>query len=573
MARRRQASDDLVLGFDKATKDPVVLDDATRATSLHIVGAPGTGKTKLIEHLIRSDIRAGKGVCLIDPHGHLFDNIVTWAEYVGIDYRKVLILDPSAPDFAFSFNPLDFRRYAHKGGEEGITLDFMLDAVIRAIAQAWRENDPDKTPRLRKCLYTLLYPLAERGLTLLETRHILDMTEDGELTRWYLADTTSDPFIAAEWRRFNTQRVGDFLAQYESTLNRLFEITKTPLLRNIVGQEKRNIDFLTLMNEGWVVLVNLSSGGRLSPDNSRVLGALLVNDLFLAARCRDEETGKSKPFHVYIDECADFINEDVAKILTEGRKFGLHLTLAHQDLGQLKREGERVYKAVMNSARTKVVFAVQDPEDAEIVADLIFTGEYDMEEPKRLLDKPTVVGYVRRVFEGRSEGRSTTRSTASSSAPTSTSEVLNPDDDEVVSITRTEGAPTESETYGESETESFSYTEGLEPILEVLPSQTYSLDEQIHRAIARIMNQPQRHAFVKMPSLRSAQITVPFVKDMSVEASRRARFKRENGLLPDYAAEIEQIRDEQAERAALFNRAVQTARSPEVRPDPESFRE
>ena len=562
-----------VLGYDKATKDPVFMDDATRATSLHIVGAPGTGKTKLIEHLIRSDIRDGKGVCLLDPHGHLFDNIVEWCERIGVEtFRKVLILDPSAPDFAFSFNPLDFRRYAHKGGEKGITLDFMLDAVIRSIAQAWRENDPEKTPRLRKCLYTLLYPLAERGLTLLETRHILDMTEDGELTRWYLAETTSDPFIAAEWRRFNAQRVGDFLAQYESTLNRLFEITKTPLLRNIVGQEKRNLDFLTLMNEGWVVLVNLSSGGRLSPDNSRVLGALLVNDLFLAARCRDEETGKSKPFHVYIDECADFINEDVAKILTEGRKFGLHLTLAHQDLGQLKREGERVYKAVMNSARTKVVFAVQDPEDAEIVSDLIFTGEYDMEEAKRLLDKPTVVGYVRRVFEGRSESRSTTWSTASSSAPSSTSEATGADG-RLISTTRTEGAPTESETYGDTETESFSYTQGLEPILEVLPSQTYSLDEQIHKAIARIMNQPQRHAFVKMPSLRSVQITVPFVKDVSVEAHRRARFKRQNGLLPDYAAQIEQIQAEQTERSALFARAVRTARSPEAPPDPESFRE
>ena len=340
------------------------------------------------------------------------------------------------------------------------------------------------------------------------------MTEDGELTRWYLADTTSDPFIAAEWRRFNAQRPADFLAMYESTLNRLFEITKTPLLRNIVGQEKRNLDFLTLMNEGWVVLVNLSSGGRLSPDNSRVLGALLVNDLFLAARCRDEETGKKKPFHVYIDECADFINEDVAKILTEGRKFGLHLTLAHQDLGQLKREGERVYKAVMNSARTKVVFAVQDPEDAEIVADLIFTGEYDMEEPKRILDKPTVVGYVRRVFEGRSESRSTTQSTATSSAPSSTSEATDADG-EVISTTRTEGAPTESDdVWGDRERELLIHAKAWSPSSRCSRARCYSLDEQIHKAIARIMNQPQRHAFVKMPSLRSAQITVPFVKDM-----------------------------------------------------------
>jgi hypothetical protein len=231
-----------------------------------------------------------------------------------------------------------------------------------------------------------------------------------------------------------------------------------------------------------------------------------------------------------------------------------------------------VYKAVMNSARTKVVFAVQDPEDAEIVADLIFTGEYDMEEPKRILNKPTVVGYVRRVFEGRSESRSSTQSTATASAPSSTSEATDADG-KVISTTRTEGAEVESATYGETESESFSYTQGLEPILEVLPSQVYSLDEQIHKAIARVMNQPQRHAFVKMPSLRSAQITVPFVKDVSVEDNRCARFKRENGLLPAYAAKVEQIRAEQEERRALFSRAVRKARTPEAPSDPESWRE
>lgn len=561
----------LVLGYQKETHRPIFIDDVTRATSLHIVGAPGTGKTKLIENLIRTDIRDKKGVCLIDPHGHLFRNIVSWCERVGVEYRKVLILDPASPDFAFSFNPLDFRRYAGKG-EAQMTLDFMIDAVIRSIAQAWRENDPEKTPRLRKCLYSLLYPLAERGLTLLETSHVLDMTETGELVRWYLAETTTDPFIAAEWRRFNAQRPSDFLATYESTLNRLFEITKTPILRNIVGQDKRNLDFLTLMNEGWVVLVNLSSGGRLSPDNARILGALLVNDLFLAARCRDQETGRKRPFHVYIDECADFINEDVAKILTEGRKFGLHLTLAHQDLAQLKQEGERVYKAVMNSARTKVVFAVQDPEDAEIVADLIFTGEYDMEEPKRILNKPTVVGYVRRYFEGRSESKSSAFTSSTSSAPRSTTEVNN-DKGELITISETDGIPTETESYGETTTEGFSYTEGLEPMLEVLPSQVYSLEEQIHKAIARVMNQPQRHAFVKMPSLRSVQITVPFVKDMDVADYRITRFKRENGLLQDYAAEIAQIRTEQEERAAQFSRTVRTARTPAEPEEPESFRE
>ena len=248
------------------------------------------------------------------------------------------------------------------------------------------------------------------------------------------------------------------------------------------------------------------------------------------------------------------------------------LTLAHQDLSQLKREGERVYKAVMNSARTKVVFAVQDPEDAEIVADLIFTGEYDMEEPKHLLDKPTVIGQVRRIFQGRSETSSTTRATSSSSAPSSTTSVMN-SDGEQVSTSQTEGVRTEATSAADIEGESFTYNEGLESIFEILPSQVYSLQEQIHKAIARVVNQPQRHAFVKMPSLRSVQITVPFVNDALVDDYRVARYKRQNGLLPAYAAEVSKIQAEQHARRARFSRAVLAAHAPEEPKEPATWRE
>ena len=91
------------LGVDKATRLPIYIDDETRTTSLHIIGAPGTGKTKFIEHLVREDIRRGSGVMLIDPHGHLFMSLCRWCEQIGIERRrKILVLDPSAVDFAFS---------------------------------------------------------------------------------------------------------------------------------------------------------------------------------------------------------------------------------------------------------------------------------------------------------------------------------------------------------------------------------------------------------------------------------------------------------------------------------------
>ena len=535
------------LGIDKATRRPIFIDDETRTTSLHIIGAPGTGKTKFIEHLVREDIRRDSGVMLIDPHGHLFTSLCRWCEQVGIERRrKILVLDPSAPDFSFSFNPLDYARYAGHGDEQ-MSVEFMVSAIFRAIAQAWRENDDTKRPRLKRCLESTLVPLVERKLTLLETEQVLDISDEGKLIRKALARDTVNPAVAAMWRRFNAMREVDFMAEFESTINRLFEVWKAPIVRNIIGQDRRNIDFLRLMNEEWIVLVNLNGDRRVSEDNARFIGALLVNDLFLAARCRDEKTAKRHPFHVYIDECAEYINEDVARILTEGRKFGLHLTLAHQDLAQLKKEGDRVYSAVMGAARTKVVFSVQHPEDADIVADLIFNGEYDLEEPKRSLDKPFVVGQVRNIFHGGSESGSHTSTQATGSPSRSRTEVTDANH-ELTQISDTFADPTSSDAYSDTHSESWSWQEGMESVIEWLHTQNHSLEEQIYRGVAKVRSQPQRHAFVKMPGQRSVQITVPLVHEAYVRDERVKAFVRRNGFLQDFAAPPAQIRAEQEER-------------------------
>ena len=130
-------------------------------------------------------------------------------------------------------------------------------------------------------------------------------------------------------------------------------------------------------------MVNLSSGNRISEDNARLLGTLIVNEIFLKAKGRPED---SRPFYLYIDECARFVNEDIGRILDEGRKFGLHLILAHQHLAQLKKAGEEVYQAVMTDAKTKVIFGGLNTEDARVLAEQVFLGELDLEDPKKILN-------------------------------------------------------------------------------------------------------------------------------------------------------------------------------------------
>jgi hypothetical protein len=265
-----------------------------------------------------------------------------------------------------------------------------------------------------------------------------------------------------------------------------------------------------------MLLVNLSASGRLSDDNARLLGTLLVSDLFLKARRRPP---RSRPFYLYIDECSLFINEDVARILDEGRKFGLHLILANQHLSQLRAAGDKVYSAVMTNAQTKVVFGGLTPEDARTMAELVFIGEHDLEESKVRFEKPAVTGYIRTWLESRSRSESAGQTSSTSSAETSPV-VEGVEEDEPVSIVRSSG---EGLSYGASSSRGES--ESLMPVLQYLPSTAYSLEEQIYRSMALMVNQPTQRAIVKLPGEVSRRVTTPYVAEAVARDERVAAFK------------------------------------------------
>ena len=170
----------------------------------------------------------------------------------------------------------------------------------------------------------------------------------------------------------------------ESTLNRLTAFLAPPSVRRIVSQAARH-RFLECMNRGDIILLNLNPGHTMSEQNARLLGTLFVNALFANARTRG--VGK-RPFYLVVDEAYRYLTEDVEKILDEGRKYGLHLVLAHQRIGQLEAAGENILSAVMGMARTKIVFGGLTPEEAEIMESFLYMGTYDLQRVKPELTTP-----------------------------------------------------------------------------------------------------------------------------------------------------------------------------------------
>lgn len=491
----------------------VFLPPALRRTHLHVVGASGRGKSKFLEGMIRRDILNGEGLCLIDPHGTLYREIIRWCETKGIE-RRIHLFDPSLDGWVCGFNPLQFRSRSRS------EVSYAVDAMIEACAHVWGGEDQYRTPRLRKCLKALLYTLAEHQLTLLEALFLIDSNDRNEL-RTYLTERVEHPVIRQQWAEFNAMSPREFREMFESSTNRLMEFVSTDIISTSLGQEEATIDFATLMREGGVVLVNLAPHGKLSPASARLLGTLIVNDLLLKAQQRSEK--QPRPFYLYIDECALFINGDIGRILEECRKFGLHLILSHQRLAQLRDEGERVYESVLGGAQAKVIFGGLSVGEATTLAENAFAGFLDLQEPKQF--RPAVTGYRRIWLENYAEA-------VTDSWSTTDTETWNEGETATYDF-NLKALTSASQSYGggaavteaQSTTKSTGRSEAREAVVEWLP-EFYSREDQVYKAMALLVNQPTRQAIIKFPGLPPCKVKTPFVEDAVANDNRVADYTR-----------------------------------------------
>jgi hypothetical protein len=418
MTTRRYWGGDLDLGLSAGCKR-LRLREEQRFLHMHVLGLSGKGKTSFLSSLIRQDILNKQGVCVIDPHGALYDDLVAFcAQYRLHDRRKIRVIDPGSP-WCMSINPLWVPEGHHVSGT--------VDANMRAMSAVWDDEDLFKTPRLQRILQWVCYVLATSGFTLCEAIHLLRSRNAG-LREYLIAlsdERASDPIahqsFAMVGQELSSLRPGDFWEQVESSFNRLFAFLATPIINTIIGQRDRVLDVQGMMERGEVLLVNLKRADHLgfSRDRARLVGNLLVNAFFNAALARRADT--SRPFYLYIDEAYDYLTKDIESILDQTRKFGLHLVLSHQRIGQLRDRGEAIESGVMEGAQTKVVFGLGRKDAIEMGYDL-FAEQFDLERPKPSMIRPTAVGQElttlrsRSATRGQSSAHTDARATATGSA-------------------------------------------------------------------------------------------------------------------------------------------------------------
>ena len=536
------------------TGQPVIISEKARTTHMQIVGATGSGKSKLLENMIRADIEAGRGLCLMDPNGELYKDIVRWTAACGWHKaRRIHLLNPHMENYGFGFNPLS-------GSADPSVI---VDAAVSAVSQVFGGQDMRQTPRLARILRTLFATLHAANLTVAEATRVLDPVA-GRDVRDLLIDDMTDPMIAGQLRDISALEPREMLTITESTMNRLMAFLAPPVVRQIVGQSD-GVDFRRVMDDGEILLVNLNPGKVMSDDNARLLGTLFVNALFANARTRGQG---QRPFYLYIDECYRYLTDDVERILDEGRKYGLHLILAHQRLDQLAAAGDKIMSAVMTNAKTKIVFGGLTPEDAEIMESFLYMGTYDLQKVKDRITTPVTVAHdvVWMQSHGSSEGvvnsestsisESTSRSTGTSDSE-GFSESLGTGDSTSASLTEsydpqlqvwwgvppalnasrgasnaTSRSAAQSKSQSQSRSTSTAHTtsfatstsrghtsatshgsaQTFKAILEERATQTYSLQDQRYERAADIRNLPDRSAILKLPNAPATKFTTTTIR-------------------------------------------------------------
>lgn len=321
-----------------------------RSRHVYIIGQTGAGKSGLLELFALSDIFHGQGYAIIDPHG---DFAVDNLRFIpGSRTQDVVYFNPADTAYPLGFNPLEVTNPNQK---TNISSE-VIGVLKRMFGESWG-------PRLEYILrYTILALLDRPETTMLDITRMLTDKKFRKETLTYCKDTVVLQFWNVEFSSWTDKFQAEAIAP---VLNKVGAFTANPVIRNIIGQPKSTFNIREIMDEGKILIVNLSKG-LIGEDNASILGSFLVTKIQLAAMSRSDipNIADRRPFYLYVDEFQNFATDSFATILSEARKYGLNLTVANQYISQM---GDTVRDAVFGNVGSMITFRVS-ADDAPILA-------------------------------------------------------------------------------------------------------------------------------------------------------------------------------------------------------------
>lgn len=339
-------SSGLYIGISKyrGVERPIYLGEDDRRRHVYVIGKTGTGKSQLLEEMVIQDILGGRGVAVVDPHGDLTDGIL--ARIPPERAEDVIYFDPSDSERPMGLNMLEATTEQQK--------HFVATSIVGLMYKLY---DPMKTgiigPRFEHAIRNaMLTVMVDPGNTFVEVVRVL--TDSSFVQE--LLPRLQDPIIRRYWTDqiaqtadFHKSEVLDYI------VSKFGRFVTNKLMRNIIGQSDSSFDFRKIMDEGKILLINLSKG-KIGEENSNFLGLILVPRILISAMSRQEiPEDQRRDFYLYVDEFQNFATPDFAQILSEARKYRLNLIVANQFIGQMEEE---VKNAVFGNVGTLIAFRV-----------------------------------------------------------------------------------------------------------------------------------------------------------------------------------------------------------------------
>jgi hypothetical protein len=326
-----------------------------RATHLYVIGATGTGKTKFLEFLIEQDIEKGNGFGVIDPHGDLIEDIKGFLacryEETGDEKElseRVILIDPTDPNSTVTFNLLEKL--------PNVSVAEQASELVSAFKKIWSDS---WGPRMEDLMRNSLTALGEAGLTLADLPHFL--TE--RAFRQDVVQRVEHPIAQQYFQRFDALTDRGQLTWIEPVMNKINAFLADHRIRQMFSSPESSFNLREAIDQKKILLIKLDKG-RLK-DSADLLGSLLLAKIQIAAFSRSDVPQKERtPFYLYIDEFQNFASENFMVVLSEARKYGLSLIMAHQTLAQISEE---LRSLILGNTGIQVYFRV-NRQDAQLLA-------------------------------------------------------------------------------------------------------------------------------------------------------------------------------------------------------------
>ncbi len=321
-----------------------------RSRHVYIIGQTGSGKTGLLALFALSDIFHGHGYAIIDPHGDFAVDNMRFVPGGRLD--DVVYFNPADTSYPVGFNPLE----VYDPNQKPNISSEVIGVLKRMFGESWG-------PRLEYILrYTILALLDRPSTTMLDINRMLTDKKFRQETLTYCQDTVVLTFWRMEFATWSEKFATEAIAP---VLNKIGAFTANPIIRNIIGQPKSTFNIREIMDQGRILIVNLSKG-LIGEDNAAILGSFIVTKIQLAAMSRSDipRVEDRRPFYLYVDEFQNFATDSFATILSEARKYALNLTVANQYISQMT---DTVRDAVFGNVGSVVAFR-SSPDDAPILA-------------------------------------------------------------------------------------------------------------------------------------------------------------------------------------------------------------